>query len=182
MTELLEPSWALRLAELQQFIPDAVIAGGCLRDRWAGVKWKDVDIFVYSDARSAGERRRLLEDAWPDLEIVDQFEKVLENSGSDAVERGVQDVFIAEPYNVIFMDKPFTLKDLVEGFDIGATMIATDGTYTYADERFLRDMHEKTFTVHRTVTLERSKQRMDRWKERYPDFRQVLPPEETLVF
>ena len=161
--------WLIDLKRLQAVFPQAVIAGGALRDRLLVVPYKDVDFFVYAGP-DISDLQGALQRAWPDRVVVDQIELRYDND-----DREIVDIYLSEEYNIIFMSKPFTLQSLVHDFDIGLTMLGTDGEELYVDPRFWTDLRQKTFTVHRLSTLERSVARATRWKERYPDFELVVP-------
>lgn len=57
------------LTSVREHIPDAVLAGGCLRDSFYGVEVKDLDFVVpcpREDVYPVSPRARWLQDLWPD--------------------------------------------------------------------------------------------------------------------
>ena len=162
---------AKALIRLREKVPDAVIAGGALRDLYTGIKpVKDFDIALYVPGFSCG-------DASLDKDLINVIKKALYPKGglTPYIPNGSSEDARNHPtiiangrlgiYDLIFRREPFTLPELLNGHDVGATMIGTTGKYVYADPRFLVDVYLKRFTVYSRHKESITQERLHRWRE-----------------
>jgi len=165
-------AWKHALAAVQVSFPDAVIAGGCLRDREHGVKVKDIDIFISTSASpelygTLGTiKSRLERDGWADVQICGD-----ESYNADATKRGVVAVLDmtypgAPPVQLIAL-KHFTLEE----FDFGICQIMFDGKRIVRTRDYHLDMAKQKFRVVPKVDDDAFVRIINRWarlKEKYP--------------
>lgn len=159
--------------------PEAVIAGGALRDLTHGVPVKDVDIFVHHTS----EFDKKLDKAFPG-----QWRKLLTESSTDYL-NGTFDTVVAvvdltvdgvtTPIQIIALSVIPTIDAAMARFDFGICQIVYDGSAVQMTQAFVDDVRGKTFTVIRSDTEEQMKRTLKRWdrfKEKYPQHALVVPP------
>jgi hypothetical protein len=173
----LEHDWKCALRLIQETFPEAVIAGGCLRDGDHGVKVKDVDIFIREFP------------LWSDREMLERLGQKLGLKGSTTIkyesieyifgmDSDVQRVFDFDLFQVIALKKMETLEDVVGRIDFGLCRIGTNGDRAYISPDYVVDKAGKQFTLLRCESnrqYNRSMARYDRLKEKYPEHRLVIP-------
>lgn len=144
----LPESWLQFLAKVQTQFPEAVIAGGALRDVQLGKHVKDVDIFV----QSRGQKTRAMLELAVDREArpmnpewVKKYEEqftelfaVYENLGHD---------FNGAAFQVIALNMDVTLDTVVDRIDFGICRIAHNGQNYLITEEFMLDARNETFTL-----------------------------------
>jgi tRNA nucleotidyltransferase/poly(A) polymerase len=160
--------WKKVLAEVQTVWPQAVIAGGALRD-WdheRGVK--DVDVFV--PARALGEVERLFPDAKKcDLDDASVF-------GADIPYYYTFTRF-GWLFETTFRDR---IEKLLDEMDVGLCLIKFDGNEVTSAVEYRKDSHRKTITLLRRTGGEEA--HVARMASKYPDFRLVNKADGDLEF
>lgn len=148
------------LEEIQKTSPEAIIAGGAMRDWFHGHTPKDVDIFV-----SAGF----------DVTLIP---KLIENSQDDP--SGELDDTITQsitfggyslPINIVWCNKNVIPMQRFEKFDFGLCKIAWDGQTVIEHPEFLWDVKYNLITLRRAPSIEmllRSLERYKRFTAKYP--------------
>jgi hypothetical protein len=169
-TDDIPKAWRSALASVQLTFPDAVIAGGCLRDREQGVKVKDIDIFISTTnpgSYGAGSIvSRLERDGWADVALNGD-----ESYGRDVMARGITAVVDLKypgcpPLQLIAM-KQFKLEEI----DFGICQIMFDGKRIVRLPDYHYDLAAKQFRIIPKMTdalFVRSLGRWARLKEKYP--------------
>lgn len=159
--------WRSALASIQTLYPSAVIAGGCLRDREAGVKVKDIDIFVPCDDTSIQHGRNvehaLKKDGWRDVKVI--HDKTYNNS---RISMSIETVFPGCPaINVVVA--PYTLAE----FDFGCCQIEFDGKRILRTRDYHIDVRHKVFRLIPKCTDSEFVRSLNRWarlKEKFPEW------------
>jgi len=156
----LPAKWLEVLAKVQEVFPEALIAGGALRDLILGREIKDIDVFV----RSRGEETQaalasIYGDAkaeHPDL-VRDYGENVPELQGVYTLHVGDGDRDWAPdspvsddeycPFQIIALNQDVTPDSCLGRFDFGICRVATDGKTVFIDPAFTKDIVAHTFTL-----------------------------------
>ncbi|MDE2104197.1 MAG: hypothetical protein KGL39_43575 [Patescibacteria group bacterium] len=151
--------WCSILSQLQVVEPDAILAGGSLRDLYHGVKPKDLDFFcrVFDGYVDLGMRES------------DTFDY-----------EGMQYILAVQTYrkfslpvNLIFIvDTP--TKTLLESFDLGICQIGFDGKQLIKTDAFEWDSKHSIITMRHIDRYRRSIQRYCRINQRY-NFELTIP-------
>jgi len=160
--------WRAALASIQVLAPNAVMAGGCLRDREHGVKVKDIDIFVPCETvdRDEGRRfeQRMKADGWPDVKIIHD-----KTYNGERISASIETKFPnCPPINVIVM--PYSLDE----FDFGICQIAFDGKRIIRTAAYNTDRAARVFRLIPVVddaSFIRTIERWGRLKEKYPGWK-----------
>lgn len=183
-------AWRSALASVKLSYPEAVIAGGALRDREHGVKVKDIDIFVNDKTCSADIIRKLRATGWADIQLNGD-----DSYGDGASERQIVAVLDLKypgcPDIQLIAMRQFKLEEI----DFGICQIAFDGTRIIRTPDYHLDMQAKQFRLIPKVAdamFVRSLARWARLKEKYPEWKLHLgsraetdpfvPPKKPLVF
>lgn len=171
----LPPTWAEALGKVQELMPDAVIAGGALRDMILGRPVKDIDVFAYRRTwRTATELK-----AWLQA-ILGGTGKIVINEAYATYREAIDSVVFAVevsafnitglPFQVIAMDHPVTMQSAVERIDLGMCRVAHNGKELYQHPDFIHDRANECFTIRRcnnVAQLERTKERYTRLQVKY---------------
>ena len=164
-------SWRAALACIQEVLPSAVMAGGCLRDRDNGRAVKDIDIFAHGygesdlwDAHAALKAHGLA------LEDID-MEKMYPVDGAELI--GVIDVRqgpwpLALPVQIIMTT--WDTDKIVQRFDYGICRIAFDGQKITRSDDYLLDKHNKVFRLVRERTAEQLEASVMRYARLSPKY------------
>lgn len=187
--------WRDVLAAIQAAgFPEAIIAGGALRDLDHGKPIKDVDIFVDAKGIETLQLKKQLDAAFG-YEGVGIFENPAADLDEDytwegVVVAGVWDWvyapsdFLGQPkFQVIAVEKPegVVFRDyVIDDFDIGLCQQAFDGVLECITTAYLDDAALKTLTVTRAPSynaLQRTRGRLGRIQLKYPEHRIVIPDE-----
>lgn len=184
-------------AAVTVFGPDAVIAGGCVRDYRLGIEPKDIDVFVnVADAATLHEGAKALAslgfDVRPLEEAINEYEQaglselagVLDGSFKVSEAPDPDDFFsCAEYVQVQFIACPLPnatsyASELIERFDLGITQAVYlgQGTIMETYSAFM-DRMNRTMTLLRWDTEERVK----RTRKRFDRIADRLPGEWTFV-
>lgn len=161
-------AWRAALASIQTLAPDAVIAGGCLRDRDHGVKVKDIDIFVPCQSVDSHEgkvfEQKMNADGWQDVKTLHD-----ESYNGSRISRSIETVFPNCPaINVIVM--PYALAE----FDFGICQIEFNGKRIHHTRDYVIDKGAKQFRVipkMEDAEFVRTIERWSRLKEKFPGWK-----------
>jgi hypothetical protein len=177
-------AWRSALASVQVLYPDAVMAGGCLRDREQGVKVKDIDIFVPCESTDVEHgrrvRRAMAADGWQDIDVVSD-----KTYNGERISMSLETKFPGcPPINIIVM--PYALKE----FDFGICQIEFDGKRILRTRDYHLDKRAQVFRLVPVVNdseFVRSLERWSRLKEKYPSWKlnlgsRATTPGQPLVF
>lgn len=166
-------SWQQILEQIQRITPDAVIAGGALRDLDNGVDVKDLDIFI--QARSNTEAHYLI----AHLERIG-IKIVCDTCKNYPEDKNLEVVLVAyteeavegTPVQLIFTN--WDIHNLVDRFDYGICQIAYDGKEYRVHPNYSEDKLKKQFKLRRTrrndLEMRASVLRYARLLEKYPEW------------
>lgn len=171
------------LEAVRREAPEAVIAGGYLRDLNLGAPFVDVDIFVRADRHedARGLEWSLESEGFDLLESCDltaeKAEEYRKHFGGDLI--GVSTFRFGEiKVQIVSLDVicPLGEDDFTEAvldrIDFGACRIAFDGLKVIFRPEYERDIRDGTFTLvfaRNGAAVLASVKRFERWRERYPD-------------
>jgi len=165
------------LARIQTVVPEAILAGGALRDIDFGILPKDLDIWINVDSEDAFDRKLRL--------IADLFGIPFESEGEGNYDGISERIFISQYHlpmkngidlNIIGVNLAdnFTVQRLVQEFDFGICRIGYhSGNQVYVSAEYLKDKQNETFSLDLNdvcVDRERSMGRWDRLRFKYPGF------------
>ncbi len=180
--------WRNALAAVQAGgFPEAVIAGGALRDLDHNKPVKDVDVFVVDrgDATLAMLNKALhgagnvlgSDDANTESGSVDRLSTVIDYTPVDENEPPIQVIVMPASLYAGSPDDPSVfLQYMLDDFDIGLCRIGFDGKSVIRTEEYERDVADGTITILKaeSVTeLGRSRARAERIGQKYPDHKIV---------
>ena len=165
--------------------PDAIIAGGILRDGYFNQMFKDVDIFIHR----VSYRNKVNEDTWIDaleLNIGNQYDpKYLKDfvrrdhaqyPSPDTTITAMWDVLKnLIPYQIILTKIP-PIEYVEQKFDFGLCKVYYDGTKVRFLPDFMHDARNQTLTlVGQNMSQEEVEysmnEHLDRIQYKYPNFR-----------
>lgn len=142
-------AWKAALKRLQFFFPDAVLAGGALRDRDAGKKVKDLDFFIQVPDVGANRQQEIKK-----ILQKDGWEPHLMNAGSyaDWFRSNVAAVINAEfkgcpKIQIILLTTGVEAKQLLPEFDFGLNQIMFNGETIQKTFDYDSDFQAKRFRV-----------------------------------
>ena len=165
-------SWVRCLKDIQKTFPDAVIAGGCLRDLDLGRAPKDIDIFV---PRTTHESVELYLSTFNKEDILRDF-KSYGNFANKDVARVVtmtHSQLKADGLNVELIAVDVDKTNVMSRFDFGICQICYDGDLIKYTGHYLNDKIVKRFRLLRCDNQEQFDRSLRRWesiKSRYEDF------------
>jgi hypothetical protein len=163
--------WRAALAQIKSYIPSAVIAGGCLRDREFGKKVKDIDIFVpvstSTEADLKAVKEMLIELGWQEVHI--DTAKTYPD-GCDTRVIGVVEAKLqgCPPIQVVVGE--WNTENIFDHFDFGICQISFDGRTIKRSVDYQVDRRWKQFrlaTVRSDAAFVASINRWARLKEKY---------------
>ena len=163
-------AWTYALRSVRNHFPEAILAGGALRDRTFGAKVKDLDIFVHGTKDEAQDAAKMLErEGWHGVSF--GYEETYTVGVSEAGITGIVDAEFpgAPPVQIIFMDRQ--VDQLLPLFDFGINQIAYDGTTIHRSANFIADAKAHRFRVISEVSDSQFVRIINRWarlKEKYP--------------
>lgn len=168
--------WNAALAAVKRIAPEAVIAGGALRDLDNGREVKDIDIFVRGTTEPALARlRNAVVRAGFDAEEIDPSKMYPVGDGQDVVGH-----FDAEfpgcdvPVQIIMVNHDCAPEVLVTRFDYGICRIVYDGETLLRAPEYLSDQAAEVFKLRRQRTdqeLVASVHRFARLRQKYDGWR-----------
>jgi hypothetical protein len=164
------------LLRIQVDVPEALLAGGCIRDCINNVPVNDFDIFVPEDM--AWIARRAIKDTHPKLGRSIPEPYFTHNNDVRSVSYYEGDALT--PVNIIGVTRgTCTPEQQLERFDFGICRVAFDGDNLWKDLSFDRDMLQKTFTLtdaYQTCDqLNYSLGRFERLSAKYQGWKLVRP-------
>lgn len=160
------------LRRIQKEVPEAIVAGGCLRDTINGKPVNDIDIFV---PQSRGHvAREVISEGRRLTKVIPEPYLTFNNAVSDVrYYEGNGEL----PVNIISVtDDTCTPEQQLDRFDFGICRVAYDGVRLWKDLTFDRDQREHTFTLLVAQTKEQRKYSLERFKrlqEKYPGWKMV---------
>lgn len=164
------------LKQIQTVTPEAILAGGYLRDLDHKVQPKDIDIFV-SAIHSLFELQRLCDVAdWRYNEVTESAE--CDDTISNQIHWTVEG--IEQEVNVLACARDIIPVERFSRFDFGLCQIMFDGAVLITTPAYQLDKINKTFTLMRYTNSkahENSIQRFVRFKWRYPEHKLIIPDE-----
>ncbi len=172
--------WKDKLAAVQRYFPEAIIAGGALRDLDHGREIKDVDIYVFERGDETANLLRRAFDKRPRSNVGPTSEYALGRP-----ERPVTDTFEFEYGDTLFQvivlkatSEPVIFPDyVVRDFDLGICMTWFDGKTWHRTFEYQNDEQAKVFQSYIPLSgrqLDLTKERVRRLSEKYPDFTSTL--------
>lgn len=161
-------AWRSALASIQTLAPEAVIAGGCLRDREHGVKVKDIDIFVPCESVDSHEgkvfEQKMKNDGWHNVQTLHD-----ESYNGSRISRSIETEFPnCPPINIIVM--PYSLIE----FDFGICQIEFNGKRIFRTRDYVIDHGARQFRLVPKIGDAEFIRTIDRWsrlKEKYPGWK-----------
>ena len=177
-TLVIPEQWKEILSAVQVNHPQAIIAGGALRDLWHGKPIKDVDIFV--------PVKECSDDLYVDQIIaLDPYaEKVASSiygqSQEGEPQPGFRHIHViwrlnidGVIYEVIFIEDRG--EDLISVFDLSLAQIGYDGQSLRTTAAFNQTVFDKVIRVLNVNRADRGIKRLRRVLEKYPDYTSETP-------
>lgn len=172
--------WLNILGAIQLSAPEAVIAGGALRDLDNGAEVKDLDVFV----------EHKLTHGLPGFGILDKLQRIdpfAYRANVSDFSSCIQDsdCVLSETFrvsgldvNVVHLEGTVTMSRVLSRIDFGICQIGTDGTGIGWLPAYSVDQEARTFTVTRFDSSDdnaRTLRRWDRLSQKYPGWTLVNP-------
>jgi hypothetical protein len=165
--------------------PDAILAGGALRDAICGAPIKDMDFFVSAPSLAEGENLFTAETTY------DRLMKLFGESVCLVSTSEYVGSTIAEVYDLNLRDVPYPAQLMVYfgdndpimevgNFDFGLCQVWTDGKDVVGSEAFSFDRAMKCMTLKCCpdyASYVRSLSRFERIRQKYPSYQLVVPVE-----
>ena len=157
-------------------VPEAIVAGGCLRDTIMHRPVNDIDVFVPED--DVWRARRAIRETHPECvrsipEPYFVFNTEVRSVDYYAPKSGV----VWPPVNIIGVTNgTCTPEQQLERFDFGICRVAFDGVRLWKDLAFDRDQRDETFSLlvsQSTRQREYSLARYERLQEKYAGWKLV---------
>ena len=176
-----------RLRHIQTHFPEAVIAGGALRDLHFNKSIKDVDVFVSSLGKDSVEG--LIKGLYPETEFsgptvyqmipesIADYTSWAERDGIRGVWQVIHDLD-TPPLQIIALDRPVSMFSIAGRCDFGFCQVASDGYSIHYTDAFHFDatFNAATYTgPYADDQIMRSRRRSARLKDRYPDRQFIFP-------
>jgi len=162
----LPADWQAFLMRLQSQFPEAVIAGGALRDLILQRDIRDIDIFVQSRGKmtepminmALGTFVQPMNPEWVKdyEEHLPELFAVYELGGYDEESR---------PFQIIALNMEVTPKSVIDRIDFGICRVAHDGEVFIITREFTKDAEQQTFTLVHTNNRQSSQKRFYRLTE-----------------
>lgn len=163
-----------------------IIAGGCLRDAYHRVNWRDIDVFVgpgfaienFNGAKGVPNANGWYASEDRASDEVAQYEDYFGERILDIWKLNLVTVGDSAPIQVIRWNRPVEVEEVVVGFDFSFNWVAFDGQNVWTTKTFLTDMvsNRVTFMLEGdTPRWDSCQARMERLKPRYPDKTWVWP-------
>lgn len=177
------PVWTDILKSIQMGFPEAVMAGGCLRDFFLNRTVADLDIFVShpSDVTDEG------------MDTLVKGCKLFSVSKKDTSNLAVYQLNFSEisgvwdamwnyhSVQIIALKETISPWRVLNRIDFGICKIAWDGVTLFIHGDFLLDVEHKTFTLIRCVDVHAHRMRWERLKLKYPDYTLIAPEIHALI-
>ena len=168
------------LQVVQRRFPEAVLAGGALRDAYIGKPVKDLDIFVSYPNHNALHPLFLIAQCF-DMGGVISEQKFTGYAAMNEVAQCFQVVseLFPQPINIVLLNRKIECaSDVIDRMDFGICHIGCRGMGQdmVVSDRFFRDMAMRTFTLYRQDDEARAVRRWQRLQDKYePPWRMVIP-------
>jgi hypothetical protein len=156
--------WVDLLWELQEHDPSALLAGGAIRDLYCGRPIKDLDFWVFNGEAKFDFMKDYDYNAVGFNEYEEHKKHVRE------IDVIYEMTFEGQQINVILMRHTIHPMDLIQSFDFGLCQAAYDGYNFHLSPSFLYDFKHQCFTLMHGKTYEKSKERHQRFSERYQNW------------
>lgn len=167
-----DANWLMVLSSIQKHWPEAIIAGGCLRDHQFGVQVKDVDIFIHGENEDSESVRQKLEFFIGGAPV--RFDEKIEICNNPIYPNSTGNIFICElwgdKYQIVQRNAPFNPASLLDTFDLGFCQISWDGQEYFFTDAFAADVAKKRIRV--IQEHPNTKKRVARFVEKYPTWEQ----------
>ena len=140
---LIPKSWRNVLSDIQNFFPDAVIAGGCQRDSYFKREIKDIDLFIPTPDLQQLEALR--------KHYANNINRTLQSSGTTVFPN--QDIYAVNTlsgvaaYNVDIVSVNVPKDKILDRFDFGICQLMYDLQDLQTTKAFKADRDNKTFTL-----------------------------------
>lgn len=178
--------WLEALRNVQEDFPEAVIAGGALRDLLCEKPVKDVDIFIaMRPGYSAEVVRHLLMNRLGSEVTTVIGQQLVEYSDALADVAAVFDVTQVlgdgTPVQVIMVAaETLSLHSVCDRFDFGICRVATNGREDFISPDFVHDLENRVFTCNSfgSAREKRSLARYERLQEKYQGWTLIQPHSE----
>jgi hypothetical protein len=170
--ETIADLWGI-LQQARRVWPDAVIAGGSIRDAILGRPMKDVDVWV----NAATYDNEHTDMSGMDLGDVRQVEERYEKSDNRIV------IYSSEVFPLVCRRLSMPIPNITvevigllgtsnptDEFDFGINMAYMDGNGLRTPPAFLKDWNTKTLHVNRARTRPLEGERIDLMREKFPDW------------
>ncbi len=157
--------------------PEAIVAGGALRDYRTGREHevKDIDVFIEDKPLYLNQLNNAFAGWSHKLAVPERVAQYMQFEGVVCVQEYVSPTN-AVPVQVIVMNRSVEPQSTIERHDFGACQVAFDGTRWYATEAFEKDLTDKTFTLVRCRDEKDRKRSLKRWERlsnKFTDWRLV---------
>lgn len=180
-------AWDDIYKQVKEQYPDALMAGGCLRDLENHRPVKDIDIFVC--VPKVRDNRD-----WDSFETGTIFNPVT-IKGYTPNEAAVETSFAPDntikaatvyesadglPVNIIYVHSDIEPRDRLDNFDFGFNKIGYDGNTVFAHTDYSDDVLHRRMTLRRIENSEqviKSLQRAQKFQEKYHKWNVVIPGE-----
>jgi hypothetical protein len=167
--------------------PEAIVAGGALRDYDNGLadQVKDIDVFVMDRPTYLNDLNAAFRDWKHRLSVPEHVAVYMDFEGVRVVQEftcpyfidtGRGGIYSPPPVQVIVMSRPVEPQATIERHDFGICQIGYDGKTVYTTEAYETDKRNQTFTLVRCRDdrdFLRSLKRFARLSTKYPQWDMV---------
>lgn len=165
--------WSRVLCSVQEFFPQAQIAGGALRDLWHFKPIKDVDIFIPVKVceDSLYEEQMLQLDPY-----AERIHASIYGQSGNCAQPGFRNIYViwrlnidGVVYELIFIEDRG--EDIISVFDLSIAQIGYDGKNVYYTDNYIRTIMDKVIRVCNQNRADRQTKRLERVLSKYPEYR-----------
>lgn len=185
LTSKIPQEWKDILEAVQVYFPQAVIAGGALRDLYHDKPVKDIDIFI---PVCCCEENLYADQAF---QLDPNFKTIATNvygqEGNEAMP-GFRCLYViyrltqySIPVELIFIQAEEDGKNVSSAFDINICQVEYNGNWVTTSIAFCLGVETKIITSCNVNRADRQEGRIRRMKDKYPEY-MVLIPEEDIPF
>lgn len=177
-------AWKAILKTVKTRMPEAVLAGGCLRDMIVlpDSAVKDLDIFITTQGRRLPWIAEALMDLFPAIQVrpLSSLETYHVNFTEVREVWNIIGVGLT-PIQVIALDMEVTPFAIMQRCDFGICRISYDGRVLHLHDHFLQDLRRREFTLRRNTVPFSHAVRWQGFKHRFPGWRIVAPELKGLI-
>lgn len=159
--------WKDILAEVQTAFPDAVIAGGCLRDLEYGKEVKDVDIFALAADMFDDAVMSMFPDATTDSPNWLQYGGGTRNESGNRIIEAVYNLNQGDFKYELILGIDETAD--IETFDFSICQIKFDGTRIVSTPSYDKTLETGDITLDNPKPVHRTTDRIARIMNKFPD-------------